>query len=217
MTDAPSGRLARWSQRKAAARRGDALLPEADDAVAGVAPAEDQQPLDAAPEAANAATDSNAAEVGEDIPDLPPIEELTFQSDYTVFMKRNVPETLKRAALRKLWRSDPILANLDGLNDYDEDYNLVDTAITAAQTAYKVGKGYLDEIGEKLAQLEEAKVVESGELPDSQTKSVAHDGASDGTSDGFELVDDPGNAVVKEASPEDEHGTANAPEDGGKQ
>ncbi len=72
-------------------------------------------------------------------------------------MKKNVPEALRRAALRKLWKSDPILANLDGLNDYDEDYNLVDTAITAAQTAYKVGKGYLDEIGEKLAQLDESE------------------------------------------------------------
>ena len=80
-------------------------------------------------------------------------------------MKKNVPEALRRAALRKLWKSDPILANLDGLNDYDEDYNLVDTAITAAQTAYKVGKGYLDEIGEKLAQLDESNAAESGESP----------------------------------------------------
>ena len=81
---------------------------------------------------------------------LPPIEGLNFQSDYTVFLAKNVPETLRRAALRKLWVSDPVLANLDGLNDYCEDFNIVDTPITLAQTSYKVGKGYFDEAEEKL-------------------------------------------------------------------
>ena len=216
MTDAINGRLARWSQRKAAARRGDALAPEVDDTVVPVAPAEDQQPSDTASEAADAAAPSNAAGVGEDLPDLPPIDELTFQSDYTVFMKKNVPEALRRAALRKLWKSDPILANLDGLNDYDEDYNLVDTAITAAQTAYKVGKGYLDEIGEKLAQLDESNAAESGESPESQAESTARDGASDGTSGEAKSAAEQSSVVAKEISPNDDRGSVEIPEDVGK-
>ncbi len=142
--------LSRWSQRKAAARRGE-LPPE---------PADEAQP--APPDAQNIAIESEAvpsadtATADDDMPALPPIEELDFQSDYTVFLNSKVPEALRRAALRKLWTSDPVLANLDGLNDYDENYNLVDTTITAAQTAYRAGRGYLEEIENKLDQVDQA-------------------------------------------------------------
>ena len=81
---------------------------------------------------------------------LPSIEELTRDSDYTVFLAKNVPQALKNAALRKLWASDPVFAVLDGLNDYCEDFNATCEPISLAQTAYKVGKGYFDEIAEKL-------------------------------------------------------------------
>ena len=74
--------------------------------------------------------------------DLPPIEELSAQSDFTVFLKKNVPEALRRRALRKLWVSDPVLANLDGLNDYDDDYSIVQ-AMTMDDTIYKMGRGLL--------------------------------------------------------------------------
>lgn len=59
------------------------------------------------------------------IEDLPDIETLTYQSDFTVFLRDGVPDVLRRMALAKLWRTDPILANLDGLNDYDEDYRII--------------------------------------------------------------------------------------------
>jgi hypothetical protein len=54
-------------------------------------------------------------------PNLPSIETLTAQSDYTLFLKPNVPAEMQRRALRKLWLSDPIFAYRDGLS-YDEDY-----------------------------------------------------------------------------------------------
>jgi Protein of unknown function (DUF3306) len=149
MTDSLNGRLARWSQRKAAARRGDPPPAEGDDVVKRVA-THDQQPSDPISKVTDAAASPESVAPDEDVPELPPIEALTFQSDYTAFMAKNVPEALRRAALRKLWQSDPVLANLDGLNDYDEDYHLVDTSITAAQTAYKVGKGYLEEVASQL-------------------------------------------------------------------
>ncbi|MBM09611.1 MAG: hypothetical protein CMF69_08550 [Magnetovibrio sp.] len=75
---------------------------------------------------------------------LPPIESLTKDSDYTQFLAEKVPEFIRRQALRVLWRSDPILANLDGLNDYDENFRVIDTLISAAQdTVYRVGQGHL--------------------------------------------------------------------------
>jgi hypothetical protein len=163
MTDAAGGRFARWSQRKAAARRGGALPVEREEAPDRVRPGADAQSStskrpEVAPAASEIAKSPDAAPAaGEDAPVLPPIEELTFESDFTAFMAKNVPEAVKRAALRKLWVSDPVLANLDGLNDYCEDHHLVDLPITLDQTSYKVGEGYLEEIKEELAKLDGAQ------------------------------------------------------------
>ncbi len=170
MSDDVTAKLSRWSQRKLAARRGGALPAEPHDAeaktrrsdAAGEAPAsalERQQPAAAPP---TGDTDTVTAPMTDaELSALPPIEGLNFQSDYTVFLAKNVPETLRRAALRKLWVSDPVLANLDGLNDYCEDLNIVDTPITLAQTSYRVGKGYFDEAEEKL----EKELLEAGGKP----------------------------------------------------
>ncbi len=71
------------------------------------------------------------------------IEELEYDSDFTPFMDAKVPKALKRMALRKLWRSNPILANIDGLNDYDEDFS--DAAAVFIDSAGKVISGVRDQ------------------------------------------------------------------------
>ena len=68
---------------------------------------------------------------------------LDFDSDYTRFMKAGVPEFVRRKALRKLWASNPILANIDGLNDYDEDFTDAKLAVANLQTAFKAQHGYM--------------------------------------------------------------------------
>jgi Protein of unknown function (DUF3306) len=165
-------RLSRWSQRKLAARRGEAV---------DEAPRDERKPdAPAAPAVPTADADTAAAEAA---PDLPPIEELTRDSDYSVFLAKNVPESLRREALRKLWRSDPVFANLDGLNDYCEDFNVTDTAITMAQTAYKVGKGYFDEIEGALekaeASAQEPAESAAGSGQDRTHKNDSHAAADD--------------------------------------
>ena len=55
---------------------------------------------------------------------LPPIETLTKDSDFTPFMAEKVPAFIRRRALKLLWRSDPAFALIDGLDDYDEDFSL---------------------------------------------------------------------------------------------
>ena len=82
---------------------------------------------------------------GEDTPaggdaakDLPPIDGLGKDSDYTPFLGEGVPEKLARAAMRKLWRSDPIFAFRDGLDDYDEDFTIIETIVKAVTS--KAGK-----------------------------------------------------------------------------
>ncbi len=82
---------------------------------------------------------------GEDSPaggdaakDLPPVDGLDKDSDYTPFLGEGVPEKLARAAMRKLWRSDPIFAFRDGLDDYDDDYTIIETIAKAVTS--KAGK-----------------------------------------------------------------------------
>ncbi len=71
---------------------------------------------------------------------------LDYNSDYTQFMGPDVPDDIRNKALRKLWVSNPILANIDGLDDYCEDYT--DAAMVPdgpVKTAYRVGKGFLSD------------------------------------------------------------------------
>jgi hypothetical protein len=122
--------LSRWSQRKLAARRGEEIAAE-------------PKPY-CEPELQEVPAPASKRE-----PPLPALEDLTSESDYTAFLAKDVPEALTRAALRKLWTSDPVLANLDGLNHYDEDYNVIDKAITLAQTGYHPERGYLDALADE--------------------------------------------------------------------
>jgi hypothetical protein len=106
--------LKRWSQRKLAAARAAESEPELQPAPA-TTPA--NSPVTAIPGAAPAP----AAEAAP----LPPVESLTFDSDFAAFMQPKVDETTKRAALRKLF-SDPSFNVMDGLDIYVGDYTLPD-------------------------------------------------------------------------------------------
>ncbi|WP_049976029.1 DUF3306 domain-containing protein [Azospirillum sp. B506] len=66
---------------------------------------------------------SEEAAVEEEAPDLPPLDNLGSDSDYTGFLRNNVPAELRREALRKAWASDPVIAGFRGFADYDWDYN----------------------------------------------------------------------------------------------
>ena len=143
--------LSRWSERKIRARKGEEI-PEtvADEAPAEV-PAEMPAEIDEEEEV--------SAEVVEQLPD---IDSLDKDSDYSPFMGKGVPEHLKRLALRKLWRSDPLLAGVDGLVDYGEDFTTAKLMGDAVKTAYRVGKGYIDE-AEELAEAEQGDSEGEGE------------------------------------------------------
>jgi len=56
---------------------------------------------------------------------LPPVETLTFDSDFTAYLQPTVGEALKRNALRKLFR-DPRFNVMDGLDVYIDDYSIPD-------------------------------------------------------------------------------------------
>ena len=87
--------------------------------------------------------------------DLPEPEALESAEAVRTFLKSAVPQRLKTRALRRLWRLNPVLANLDGLVEYGEDYTDAATVIENIQTAYQVGKGML-------ARFEELAEADSG-------------------------------------------------------
>ncbi|MEL7261612.1 MAG: DUF3306 domain-containing protein [Pseudomonadota bacterium] len=74
---------------------------------------------------------------------LPEPEALDSPDAVRAFLKEELPQRLKTRALRRLWRLNPMLANLDGLVDYGEDYTDAATVIENMQTVYQVGKGML--------------------------------------------------------------------------
>jgi len=93
------------------------------------------------------------------------INSLDEDSDYSPFLKDGVPADLKSAALRRLWRSNPVFANIDGLNDYDEDFTIPKTPIGAIKTAWKFGRGFLtdEDIAKKGEIASEPQTAETGD------------------------------------------------------
>ena len=119
--------LSRWAKRKADARAGT------------LAEDEPEAAADVLEEGADPPAPADASE--DDEPEDHPaagidIETLDYNSDFTVFMHEKVPKAIRRRALRKLWLSDPILANVDGLNDYDEDFTDAATVVEGLKAAY---------------------------------------------------------------------------------
>ena len=92
--------LTRWSRRKREANQ-DAVQekPAGQDAPVPDATA-DREPTDA---------------------DMPSVESLDTDSDYSPFFSPKVSEELRRVALRKLFKS-AVFNVRDGLDDYDEDF-----------------------------------------------------------------------------------------------
>lgn len=130
----PDAFLARWSRlkrkakaeaRDAEARSGAARPQHAEPAPAPTLPT-DAAPPPEAPKPAQA---------------LPPIDSLGRDSDYTPFMRADVPDELRNQALRKLWQSDPVFANLDGLVEYGEDFGAAFALGGAVATVYRVLEG----------------------------------------------------------------------------
>jgi len=58
-------------------------------------------------------------------PELPSVDSLRFDSDFTAFLRPEVDEKLKRAALKQLFR-DPRFNVMDGLDTYIDDYTKAD-------------------------------------------------------------------------------------------
>lgn len=102
------------------------------------------------------------------VPQLPPIEELTPESDFSVFMHPKVDPDLRRAALKKLF-SDPHFNVMDGLDTYIDDYSKPDplppgmlAGLRQAQQILAWAQQTKDEAAKRIAG-EPAPALEDGE------------------------------------------------------
>jgi hypothetical protein len=113
------GFLARWSARKREAARDDAV--ESDVTKSGSDTK--QAPADTPTRAAGTIA-GEPAEQPFDLASLPRLEELTADTDMTVFFRKGVPESIRNAALRKSWALDPAVRNyVSPALDYAYDWN----------------------------------------------------------------------------------------------
>ncbi|KZY30767.1 hypothetical protein A3731_24590, partial [Roseovarius sp. HI0049] len=94
---------------------------------------------------------------------MPEPETLTTAEEVQEFLKTALPQRLKARALRRLWRLNPVLANLDGLVDYGEDYTDATRVIENMQTVYQVGKGMFDKFAEPDPEPEEEPLLAEAE------------------------------------------------------
>jgi len=90
---------------------------------------------------------------------LPDPDSLSAGDDFSAFMADVVPARIRTRALRRLWRSNPVLACVDGLNDYDGDYVRGSTGNGVIATGYQVGKGMLAHIQEIARQADAAAAI----------------------------------------------------------
>jgi hypothetical protein len=88
--------------------------------------------------------------------------------DFSAFMAKAVPTRLRNRALRKLWLSNPALANLDALLDYGEDFTTNADAVEVIQTTYQVGKGLLAHVQEMERQEEVKLQAQNEEAPQAE-------------------------------------------------
>jgi hypothetical protein len=171
MTGSDDRFVGRWSRLKQEAR---APAPDDEPRTASLPVAEDSAaPAEEAP--------TIAAE------DLPDIDSLDKDSDYTPFMQVGVPEQLKKLALRALWRSDPVLANLDGLNDYDDDYKLAHDVGAELMRKFREAEKKLSE--DEPESEEELEQEDSDDPTDKKTMAEINDDPID--PDDGEIEEDP--------------------------
>lgn len=168
-TPEDDGFLSRWSARK---RQGARATDDPDDATAESVVAA----RDCAPD-----PEKSDAEILEEL-ELPDPDTLMKGDDFSKFMTSAVPARLRNRALRRLWLTDPVLANLDEMVDYGEDFTDAATVVENMKTVYDSVRGMMPEETEEADTDGEASeddaASDSQEIPDAAEGGAIEDGSS---------------------------------------
>lgn len=130
-----------WSRRKQAVDAAEEAEREAE-----AATREDQEKAELEAAQAEMSEDELLESLNLPNPDL-----AKSGDDIAAFMAKAVPQHIRNRALRSLWRSNPVLACVDGLNDYDGDFTGNGLKGGVLKTSYQVGKGLTAHV-EKMAE-----------------------------------------------------------------
>jgi hypothetical protein len=113
------GFLPRWSRRKQEVR--EAERPQRTEPPQ---PPEREQPSEAAPPDQNLSATASGELSPEEIAKLPALDELTAEMDLSLFLRKGVPEALRKAALRRMWSLDPKIRDyVSEAREYAYDWN----------------------------------------------------------------------------------------------
>ena len=119
--------------------------------------------------------------------DMPPLESLDENSDFSGFMSEGVSDELRNLALRKLFRA-PVFNIRDGLDEYDEDYTFfeklgdvvtcdmkhhIEMKEQKEREAALEAADEIEAIEEEDADLEALEDIEDEDTPDEQPEIVA--------------------------------------------
>ena len=161
--------LSRWARRKAEVQESEAAQ-----ATAAQETAERDQPEEL--------DDRDRPVTEEEIAALPDPDSLEHGADFKPFLRPGIPQALRQRALRRIWRVNPAIGFLDGMNEYDLDYTDAATVVDNLKTAYQVGRGFVIPEGEEApAEAGEAATTpQSGEeLEERGVSAVDSDKSSD--------------------------------------
>ena len=174
-----------WSRRRAAVEAEAATEARA---VAEVEVAEREAAL----------ADRDEAELLAEL-DLPDPDTLGAGDDFKAFLSDAVPARLKTRALRRLWLTNPVLANVDGLLDYGEDFTDAAMAVENIQTAYQVGKGMTAHVEELARQAELKAAAEAGDVGQTDQTSLEEDDGAEADAGMAEAEDQDAPALPEQA------------------
>ncbi len=206
-TDNPKraeGFIARWSRRKAATETPASTVDATVDTT-----------VDATVDAANASTVLDDSSTPPTIAEtraqpeptdeqMPPLDALDENSDYSGFMSPKVSEQLRRSALRKLFRS-AVFNIRDGLDDYDDDFRNFAPLGDLITSDMK----HQMEMAEKRKQREQEMRDGDGESDGDDGVNSDADGGDEVAGDGDVVGDDDGHGNVDGADNDSDSGSNN--------
>jgi hypothetical protein len=102
--------LTRWSRRKQEVK-------------AGLAEPKPPEPLEVNGPAPFDAAAAEPIPLETDLSNLPPIESIDAATNITAFLRKGIPQELRRAALRRAWSADPAIRDFVGLAENAWDFN----------------------------------------------------------------------------------------------
>lgn len=157
--------LSRWARRKAEVREEEKR----------------EQDAKSAPPEALEAPEAQAGEITkEELAALPDPDSLEHGADFKPFLRPGVPQALRHRALRRIWRVNPSIGFLDGMNEYDLDYTDAATVVENLKTAYQVGRGFVLPEEEDEKEAEESVALTAAPEDAAPEDSTSEDAASEG-------------------------------------